>query len=180
MHCSSPTSQASLFVIVVSILKSNNDLCHNCQMLWHIWEVPIDVPCRQCNMMLRWWVLVRLLWLATWHRGIVFVWLVCRQWQLGRALSVEMRYGGGLWPFGGPCYLLTSQALLFIVVVVAVDSNSSLWCCLCWGCCHQCVLGWLCAVERWLQVVALSGDDDAVDDGVENGCCVSINKVMHY
>ena len=95
MHCSSPASQASLFVIVVSILKSNNDLCHNCQMLWHIWEVPIDMPCRQCNMMLKWWVLVRLLWLATWHRGIVFVWLVCRQWQLGRALSVEMRYGGG-------------------------------------------------------------------------------------
>ena len=46
------------------------------------------------DMMLRWWVLVGLLWLATWHCAIVFVWLVCRQWQLGRALSVETRYGG--------------------------------------------------------------------------------------
>ena len=53
------------------------------------------------DMMLRWWVLVGLLWLATWHCAIVFVWLVCRQWQLGRALSVETRYGGVVtfwWP----------------------------------------------------------------------------------
>ena len=94
MHCSLPTAQTSSFVIVVSIANSDNDLCHNHQMLWHIWKVPIDVPCCQCNMTLRWQVLIRLLWLATWHRGIVFVWLVCRQWQLCWALSVETRYGG--------------------------------------------------------------------------------------
>ena len=94
MHHSLPTSQASSLVIVVSIVNSDDDLCHNCQMLWHAWKVPIDVPHCQHDMMIRWWVLIRLLWLATWHHGIVFVWLVCRQWQLGRALSVETRYGG--------------------------------------------------------------------------------------
>ena len=35
----------------------------------------------------------------------------------------------------------------------------------CQGWCHWCVLWWLCTVEQWLQVVALGGDDDAVDDG---------------
>ena len=94
MRHSSPTSQASSFVVVVSVANGDDDLCHNHQMLWHVWKVSIDVPCRQHDMMLSWWVLVGLLWLETWHRGIVFVWLVCRQWQLGRALSVEMRYGG--------------------------------------------------------------------------------------
>ena len=47
MHCSSPTSQASSFVVVVSIANGDDDLCHNRQMLWHVWKVPIDVPCRQ-------------------------------------------------------------------------------------------------------------------------------------
>ena len=88
---------------------------------------------------------------------------MCKQWQLAGALSVETRYGG--FPFGGPRYSLTSQASLFVVVVATVDRNSSLWRHFCPGWCHQCVLGWLCVVKRWLEVVALSGDDDTVDDG---------------
>jgi len=33
----------------------------------------IDVPCCQCDMMLRWRVLIGLLWLVMWHHGIIFV-----------------------------------------------------------------------------------------------------------
>ena len=65
--------QASSFVIVVSVANGDDDLCHNCEMLWHVWKVPIDMPCRQCDMMLRWWVLIGSLWHCVVEAGVISV-----------------------------------------------------------------------------------------------------------
>jgi len=93
--CSLPTSQASLFVIIISAVDSDNDLCHNHQTLWHVWEVPL-----MCHIVSATWC-----WgggcslgCCGWQCCIMasfLLWLVCRQQLLGGALSVEMRYGGG-------------------------------------------------------------------------------------
>ena len=32
--------------------NGDDDLCHNRQMLWHVWKVPIDMPCHKRDMML--------------------------------------------------------------------------------------------------------------------------------
>ena len=180
MRRSSPTSQASSFVVVASIANGDNDLCHNRRMLWHVWKVPIDMPCCQRDMMLSWWVLVGLLWPATWHCGIVFVWLVCRQWQLGRALSVETRYGG-------VCDLLVALAtrslprhhcsLLLLLLWTATVACGIVFVepgviSVCWGGC-----AWSNDGCRWWLSVAMM---TLLMMGVENGCCVSINKVTHY
>jgi hypothetical protein len=79
--------------------------------------------------------------------------------------------------------LLTSQASLFIVVVVAVDSNSGLRrhgvvfveAGVIGVCCGDCV--WLNDGCRWWLLEATMMLLMMV---VENGCCVSINKVTHY
>jgi len=81
--------------IIVSAVDSDDDLCHNRQMLWHIWEVPLT-----CHVVSATWCWGGgcLLGCCGWQCGIMasfLLWLVCRQQQLGGALSVETRYGGG-------------------------------------------------------------------------------------
>ena len=132
----------------------------------------IDVPHCQCDMTLRWWVLVGLLWLAMWHHGIVFVMAGVHTTAAGWGFVSGNEIWGGLWPFGGPCYLLTSQALLLLllwtatvacgIVVLLLSRLVLLVCAVVVVCSWMMVAGggsqwwwWCCQWWWWKMVVVL-------------------------
>ena len=111
---------------------------------------PCPLPRHRCFCCRQWWWLChnhQMLWQVC---GIIFVMAGVQVMGAGWGFVSGNEVWGGVVTFWWPSLLAH-----FPGIVV---------CCCCWGWCYWCVLGWLCAVEQWLQVVALSGDDDTVND----------------